>query len=159
VKPTGSAQRFPQFGVASCVYWLKGRESAIPEYEKVIGKSEGTFTDDRATYCLGHISRESSDKERVKRGAQLLRDLAYSPRFNEWTNKARVVYRFDLNIHEGHTEGNTQPDCVFEQTTAKAHGLSICEKHCKLIRQNATRAWPSHNRQDTSVSETERDSD
>jgi len=101
----GAAADYPRLGLAHCVYWLKGREAAIPLYEKVLEKREGTFTEDQAAYCIGNISRDCTDKNIQARGQELLKELASCGRANEYTWKARIVYARDLIAQKKEKEG------------------------------------------------------
>jgi len=92
----GAVADYPRLALAHCIYWIRGREASIPEYEKVLEKREGTFTEDQAAYCIGNISRECTDKKIQARGQELLRELIACGRANEYTWKARIEYAKDL---------------------------------------------------------------
>jgi hypothetical protein len=61
--------------------------------------------------------------------------------------------------HDGHTNGDTQLDCIFEQTLPGASGLGICEKHIRMLRENITRGWPEHKSNQNQLFANDHDSD
>ncbi len=93
-------RQYPQYASATCLYWTRGREAAFSAYMKVFDKQRRTFTQDRAAYCAGNISRETTHEEIKSKGRELLSDLISSNRASEWRYKAWIVYARDL-IAEG----------------------------------------------------------
>ena len=91
-----AAKDYPLYAQATAYYLSVGREKAFQTYEMVLERREGTYAEDRAAYCAGNISREMVNDEIRVRGRQLMKELAFCGRANEYVYKALIVYARDL---------------------------------------------------------------
>lgn len=64
---------------------------------------DGTYTEFRAAYAIGHLSRYAASPDLRQRGQTLMLDLARSNAANSFTRKARITVAMDL-AKAGETE-------------------------------------------------------
>jgi tetratricopeptide (TPR) repeat protein len=92
-KRLSSAQRdYPQFLLGSALYRSGRNKEAYLAYVKVLGRWDGTFTEDRAAFTAGNLSELIADEGIRSDGQDLLRALAFSGRRNEYVEMALLTY-------------------------------------------------------------------
>jgi tetratricopeptide (TPR) repeat protein len=105
-----SEQRdYPLYALGLATYrgnWKPGGnalQEAVGIWEKVLERSDGTWTEYRAAYTIANVSRQSADESLRARGRKLLMGLARTQATNEFTQKARLALAMDL-AKEGQQE-------------------------------------------------------
>jgi len=93
---TEQQKDYPRFAAGLCHYRSGDTGKAIARWEQVIEKSDGTYTEFRAAYAIGHLSRYASNPEVRQRGDSLLVQLARSKVNNDFTRKARITVAMEL---------------------------------------------------------------
>ncbi len=103
------ARQYPRFLSATSTYWMRGAEAAAAEYLKMVQEvpslkgKDVSFTIDRAAYSAGNTGLTSSTEVGRKKAMDLLQELAFSGRENEFVFKARIAYGVAL-IESGKRE-------------------------------------------------------
>lgn len=110
----GSAREYPQYLIATCTYWTRGREAAFPEYLVAAGINASTrrlafasLTLERAAYAAGNITLEMRDPLVRERGREILQALAFSGKHTQYSLRARITYAVSL-VQDGDPDGGLQ---------------------------------------------------
>jgi tetratricopeptide (TPR) repeat protein len=106
---TGKQQDYVHYLLGSVLYrgkWQAGGNSAklaIKQWEKVLERQDGTWTEYRSAYVIGNIALMTSNKSLHQRGEAMLASLARSGERNEYTHKAKFALAASW-LQSGRTE-------------------------------------------------------
>ncbi len=81
---------YPQFGMATCLYRIKGRNEAFRAYKKVFERRDGTFSEDRALYAAGNVGRFLPEEARRDESVRYWQRLIDSKKDSEYALKAWI---------------------------------------------------------------------
>lgn len=81
---------YPTYAIGACRYWTVGRKEACKQYEKVLAKKEGTYTEVRASYALGKLGGLAKDEKLEDKGEGYLEKLAKSGKNDEFVYRAMI---------------------------------------------------------------------
>lgn len=93
------------FVKAASEYRTGQSKQAYATYKRVFERREGTLTEDRAAYAAGNISADSPEAKIRDEGLEILKQLAFCGRRNEFVYLARFGYANRLRDLGQETEG------------------------------------------------------
>ncbi len=91
-KLSKAQEQYPQFLLASAVYWDKGAKASFLILKRLIENSGSSYTRDRAMFSAGNICNQPNDKKIWELGNEYLRQLIKSGHKNHWVGAAYVTY-------------------------------------------------------------------
>ncbi len=90
--PLSNAQKdYCNLARANAMCWRKGRQAALPVYEAVLERREGTLTEFRAALAVALIRIHHNEPESRKKAVTLLEELIKSKADNEFVHGARIT--------------------------------------------------------------------